>query len=271
MLIELTSLLASSAFALTGSLTFWKVHYWYDFYIPLILFIAGYIFMIFIFWWWLIAFFGLFVKQDKVYERQDKWSKFWFNEGLRYINKHARIKLKIKNIDKIPNTNFLLICNHRSKFDPIIIGDILKKKDIAFITKASNFKIPLGHKFMTGLCYMGVDRDDKIQSLGVMKRSTALLKGGQVSVGCFPEEKRNVKEVLLPFHEGIFSVALSSHTPIVIMTIKNTDKIHHNFPLKKTNVELNILGVMQYEEYMDMTPISISNNIHQLMLNDLNK
>lgn len=41
---------------------------------------------------------------------------------------------------------------------------------------------------------MGVDRDDKIQSLGVMKRSTALLKGGQVSVGCFPEGKRNVKE-----------------------------------------------------------------------------
>ncbi len=271
MLVEISSLLFSIAFSVLGSFTFFKVHYWYDFYRPLILFAAGYIFMIFIFWWWLLAFFGLFVDQNKIYEKPNKWSRFWFYDGLHYINQHARIKVNIKNIDKLPSANFLIVCNHRSKFDPMIIGDLFKNKDIAFITKSSNFKIPLGHKFMTGLCYMGINRDDKIQSLGVMKRSTALLKSGEVSIGCFPEGKRNVDEVLLPFHEGIFSVALASHTPIVIMTIKNTDKIHHNFPLKKTNVELNILGVMEYEEYMDMTPISISNNIHQLMLNDLSE
>ena len=57
MFIFITSLLMSTALAVSGSLTFWKITAPYEFYIPIVLFIAGYVGSIII-WWILIWLFG---------------------------------------------------------------------------------------------------------------------------------------------------------------------------------------------------------------------
>ena len=35
--------------------------------------------------------------------------------------------------------------------------------------------------------------------------------------------------------------------PVVVVALRNTDKVAHNFPLKKTNIYIDVLGVIDAE------------------------
>ena len=55
---------------------------------------------------------------------------------------------------KIPEgTRFVLVGNHQSKFDPILSWYILRKKDIAFISKPENFKQPIFGRIIRKCCF----------------------------------------------------------------------------------------------------------------------
>lgn len=271
MLISLTSFLASLFVALISTNSFWPTNNWYDFYRPVLVFFGSYFICIFVIWWNLLALFGLFVNQKKVYDKPDKWSKFWFIQGVHYINSHARIKMRIKGRDKLPSVPYLLVANHESNFDSMLIADAFKHHDIAFITKPGNFKIPLGNKFMTGLCYMAIQKDDKMQSLQVVKRAISLLESGTTSVGVFPEGTRSKNNEVGPFHEGMFTIALHSKSPIVVVAIKGTKKIHKNFPLKKTIVNIDVVEVINSEDYIDLTAKQVSDQARNLIISHLNQ
>ncbi len=71
MFLELICLLCGASLSITGSLIFWKVINWFDFYRPIVLFIAGWIAGIgVIFIIELIA--AQFIKKNKVYNRVNK-------------------------------------------------------------------------------------------------------------------------------------------------------------------------------------------------------
>ena len=144
------------------------------------------------------------------------------------------------------------------------------KRKIAFITKQENLKVPLAKYFMPGMCYMGIDREDKLQSLDVMRKSISLISSGEASVGVYPEGKRNYGIDLGEFHEGVFNIAIHAKCPIVVMTIKGTEQIKKRWP-RSTNIYMNIEGVIPYEEIEGKTAISVSNMVHSIMLESLTK
>ena len=271
MFIFIISLLASTALAVTGSLTFWKVDQFYEFYIPIILFIAGYIASIAM-WWILIWLFGRIYSPKKIYSKPSKWAKFWLTEGHKWLMLHARIKIKVMGRDKIPhNKHFLLVCNHRSKFDPMTLIPTLAKKQLAFISKESNFKIPLFSRFMRGNCYLPVDRSDPLQSLEMMKRASDLIANNYSSVVVYPEGTRQTEDILGEFHEGVFNIALRAKCPIVIATTTGTDTVRKCAPFKKSKVKINFLGVLDYSYLEGKTAKHISDKIHSIMKQQLER
>ena len=271
MLIEFFDILLGIALAITGSLTFWPVTHGYDFYIPIVLFIAGYVagfaFMFCLYW---LA--SLFAKKYKKGEaRPSKWSRFWFTNGAWFICFHAHVILSIKDKNKVPtNKRFLLVCNHRSKFDPMLTEAYFTRRKIAFITKQDNLKIPLARAFMPGMCYMGIDRDDKLQSLEVMKKSIALISNNEASVGVYPEGKRNYGVDVGEFHEGVFNIAIHAKCPIVVMTIQGTENISKRYP-RFTKVKMIIEGVLPYESFEGQTAKAVSDMVHGIMKERLSK
>lgn len=266
MFLEIFSLLCAVALSVTGSLTFWPVGgHWYNFYIPIVLFIAGYLAsipLLFV----IEGFAGLFVKQKKQYTKVSKWARFWLMQGTRYVANHAYILTKKTGLNKVPQKEkFLLVCNHRSKFDNFVITNVLGKLDIAFITKQSNYKIPFARRFLPGLCYIPVDRDDKLQSLEAFKRATSLIETGATSIGVFPEGTRRQDGILGDFHEGVFNIAIHSKAPIVVMTLDRTEKIRKRWPFRPTVVKFDVLATIRSEEYEGMTAKAVSDMVYQLM------
>ena len=180
---------------------------------------------------------ALFVNPKKEYQKNSK-----FYRKLLYLNtwliiRFLRIKVDVKGMEKIPqNTRFLLVGNHRSNFDPIITWNVFKQYDLAFISKESNFKIPIFGRFIRKCCFMAIDRENPKNALKTVINASELLKNNEVSVAVYPEGTRNKEnKELLPFHNGVFKISQKAKVPIVIVAIDGTELIHKNFPLKIFN------------------------------------
>lgn len=269
MFIELFTLLCGIGLALAGSLGFWPVQSGLDFYIPIVLFIAGYLGGIVITWIF-IDVSGRFLALNKEPKKISKFARFLLTNGMRYIDNHALCRVTINGKNKLPkNERFLFVQNHTSRFDPMVVNAYLPKYDIAFITKPGNYKIPLAKRLMPRLFYQAINREDRIQSLGVMKNSADLISNNVTSIGVYPEGTRHADSVLGEFHEGVFNICLKAKCPLVVCTIKNANKIHKNFPFKITNVILDIIAVIPYEAMEEKNAKTLSDEVHELMEKNL--
>ena len=271
MIVELIIILLGLAF--TVGITFViPVGNYYHYWAPFLLLIAGYLIGLAIVWGILTIFSLPYGKNSKKRKRPSKFAQFWLSDGESYVCRHARVKLKIKNNTDaaLPKERFLIICNHLSKFDPMIMGALYgKKHDLAFISKPTNFNVPVGGKFMRGAGYLSIDRFDKLKSLEIIKEAQDLIANNYASIGVFPEGTRSEDEKFHEFHEGVFSIALKTKCPIVVTTIKNTQNIHKNFPKRRTVVEFEIIKILFPEDYEGMIAKTLSDHCHELMLNSL--
>ena len=270
MLVSIICVVCALALSLTSAFTFWPVINWFDFYRPIVMFIAGYLGGIAISWIFVDISGRIICNKKKKYDRPSKYARFLLTQGMWYIDFHANVRLKKIGLEKIPNEPFLMVCNHKSKFDPMITAAVFRKRDIAFITKDDNMKIPLASRLMWRNCYLPVDRSDKLQSLEQFKRAAELIGSGASSVGVYPEGSRQEEHVILSeFHNGVFNIATKTGCPIVIMTMRGTARIHKNFPFKRSKVEMKCVQVIYQEDYKEMNSAELSNYVHDIMYKDL--
>ena len=272
MIINLTVVLGAVALAVVGSLSFWPVTQGLDFYIPIVLFIVGFIGMIAV-WWIFIDLYGRISSiSKKEPHKVNKFTRFLLCDAMRFIDNLAFVWVKVNGREKLPRKErFLLVQNHASKFDPMIVNGYFPRKDIAFITKPSNMKIPLAKRLMPRLFYQPIVREDPLQSLGVMKNSQELIEKDITSIGVYPEGTRHQDGEVGEFHEGVFNICLKAKCPLVVITTTNTNKIHKNYPFKVTKVRLNVIKVYTPEELEGKTALALSNEVRELMLKDLNQ
>lgn len=269
MFVSIVAVLTALALSITSAFTFWPVHQWYDFYRPLILFVAGYLLGIGICWVFLDITGRIMSSYKKQYTKPSNFARYLLNHGIGYINNHANIKVKKVGLEKLPNECFLMIGNHKSKFDSMLVSQVLANRHLAFVTKKDNMKIPLAARFMWRNCYMPVDRDDKLQSLEQFKKAADLISNGYSSVGIYPEGSRQEENIILgDFHNGAFSIAIRTKCPIVILTMKGTSQIHKRFP-RRTTVEMKVVQVLYYEDYSSMNATELSDYVHDIMYKEL--
>lgn len=211
---------------------------------------------------------ALFVNPKKEYQKNSK-----FYRKLLYLNtwliiRFLRIKVDVKGMEKIPqNTRFLLVGNHRSNFDPIITWNVFKQYDLAFISKESNFKIPIFGRFIRKCCFMAIDRENPKNALKTVINASELLKNNEVSVAVYPEGTRNKEnKELLPFHNGVFKISQKAKVPIVIVAIDGTELIHKNFPLKKSLIKMEVLNVIYPTEVEIMQTKQIGEQVKTALL-----
>ena len=270
MFVSIVCIVCALALSISSAFTFWPVTIWYDFYRPLVMFIAGYLAGIAISWIFIDLCGRFMVDKKKNYNKPSKFARFLLTHGMWYIDFHANVRLKKIGLEKIPNEPFLLVGNHKSKFDPMIAAAVFRKIDLAFITKEDNMKIPLAGRLMWRNCYMPVDRSDKLQSLEQFKKAAELIGSGASSVGVYPEGSRQEEDVILAdFHNGVFNIATKTGCPIVILTMRGTARIHKNFPFKRSKVTMKCVQVLYQDDYKEMNSTELSNYVHDIMYKDL--
>lgn len=208
-------------------------------------------------YWLILGAFAVFYSTKKEYEKPSKLSLFLLNAAYWFVCTAARVKVRVNGTEKIPtDRRFLFVSNHLSRFDPMIQSLVLRKTPMAFISKPSNFKIPIGRHFMNRSCYIAIDRESPRNAAKAISRAAELLKKNAVSIGVYPEGHRGTGYTLQEFKPGCLKAATKAGCPIVVAVISGTERIHKISPWRRVNVRLDIIDVIETESKEKTVDIS---------------
>ncbi len=183
---------------------------------------------------------SLFADRNKVYDKESKFFRFLLTYSTAIASVLIRIRLRVNGKEKLPKGRFLLVSNHRSKFDPILTWLAFGKYHIAFISKPENFKVPIYGRIIRKCCFMAIDRENPREALKTVNQAAKLMKNDEVSVGVYPEGTRNYGEM-----------------------------IHKNYPLHSSKVEIDVLETIEADRVKSMTTAEIGDYVSNLMLENL--
>ena len=127
------------------------------------------------------------------------------------------LRLHVEGRENVPQTGAIIVApNHKSDWDPPLIGVAFNTRIIHYMAKEELFKNPflgwLIRQFGTFPVKRGtVDRTAIRQALRELKAGNPL--------GIFPEGTRIRREGLGRFHSGMASLALMTGTPVVPVAV----------------------------------------------------
>ena len=164
------------------------------------------------------------------------------------------VDLIVEGLENIPqDQNYLLVSNHISMIDPLLIIETLDKP-ITFVAKDEVAHYPFVSHLLMAIGGAYIDRSDLRQSLKVIQKVGDELAEGKKNWGIFVEGTRNkdYQKNLIPFHGGSFRPAVKSKSAILPIAIVGTNRVlkTHNI-YKKYPVHIKILPPISYEEYKD--------------------
>ena len=213
------------------------------------------------------------VDPKKEYSHNSPFYRFLLNSASVVVLKLLRVKIHTSGMEQMPaDRKFLLVCNHRSNFDPIITWCVFKRWEPAFISKAENFKIPIFGRIIRKCCFMEIDRINPRNTMKTIQHAAELLKAGEVSVAVYPEGTRSKSGELLPFHNGMFKIAQKADAQIVVLAISGTEKIAKNLKrLKSSQVYLEVVETIPTEEVRALRSSAIGVRVMEGMEKSIEK
>lgn len=90
----------------------------------------------------------------------------------------AGAKLEGFDPSALPEGPFLLVSNHLSNFDPIVTSVWLSKRKSVFISKESNFRLPIAGSFIRQAGYLCIDRNDPMKAMAAVSCAVKRLNQG---------------------------------------------------------------------------------------------
>ena len=130
-------------------------------------------------------------------------------------------RLTVSGADKLPDEPFLLVCNHRSAFDPLITIAALKNRCfLTYVSKPEVMRVPLLGRIMWHASFLPIDRENPRRAVETIRQATSYITERGLSIGIYPEGTRNKGEGLLPFHNGVFKIAKGAGCPVAVCTVR---------------------------------------------------
>lgn len=177
------------------------------------------------------------------------------------------MKIQYSGLEKLKRgEKYMVISNHRSNLDSLLIDTYLKEFGLVFVAKKSLFKIPFVRRIIHGCNYIYLDRGDIKQECRAIKKGINILNDSNdpCSVGVFPEGTRTINKdyTLGEFKPGCFNLAKKTKCKIVLSCTRYTDLVNKGLLFKRHKVFYDIIDIIDYEEYKDMNTIELSKLCH---------
>ena len=142
---------------------------------------------------------------------------YWLIKVLAYIPFWIFCPTILKGRKNLPKGKCILVVNHKSNFDPLVICNMIWREQ-HILAKKELFKHFGLRSFLKGMKSIPVDRE-KVE-ISTLKQCFSVLKNGKI-LTIFPEGTRNkTKEPLLGIKDGAGIIAIKTNTPIVPVWIK---------------------------------------------------
>lgn len=145
------------------------------------------------------------------------------------------VNWKVEGAENVPkDSGVLIIANHLSNWDPIMVACAIRSRNIKFMAKEQLFNYPILKQLVVSLGAFPVKRGKADRQ--AIKQAMHLLKTDQ-AVGLFPEGTRGRAGQLQPFHSGAAMLGAKTKAAIVPVAITGSDKLI-NILTGKINVRI---------------------------------
>lgn len=213
----------------------------------------------FVFYLLIVFVWSLFINKKKEINKPNKFYYWIIRQTCHLIISFSRTKVHVTGLEKLPvNGRFVIINNHTSNFDQIVMMKVLKESPIIFITKPQNENIPIAGPFIHKAGFITIDRENDFNAIKSIIKGSKYIEDDLAHISICPEGTRSKSGELLEFKPGAFKVATKAKAPIVVLSLKNCNLIHKNFFLRKTHVYFDIVDCLYYEDYKDLTTVEIA-------------
>lgn len=130
-------------------------------------------------------------------------------------------RLEIKGRENLPPGGAILVSNHKSYLDPIVLG-LATKRPVSFMAKAELFKYPFFATLIRALYAFPVQRREADKK--ALKEGVKRIKKGFL-LGIFPEGTRIRSEEIGKFKPGLAFFHRLTKAPIVPVAVIGTRKV----------------------------------------------
>lgn len=199
-------------------------------------------------------------KNPDDYLESDRYKTVYSLAKLFLYTKNIKISSLGDENDKIISKSQLVISNHRSNIDPILIYAYLYNKTSirpVFVAKKELSESFLSFVFdLVDTIY--IDRSNLRQMVSSIDNQVEILKSNKILV-IFPEGTRNTNDELLEFKSGAFECAYKTMSPIQPIVIRNQELYMEN--KKEKNNSKKEIRFSLLQPYQPSTFIQIDRNI----------
>ena len=211
---------------------------------------------------------SLLVNKSEERTRVDKFSRAVVLCTIGLINALCRVRIHTEGFENLPEGRWLYISNHRSAFDALTACWAMRKHGAAFIMKPAIMKIPIANVFLKRACFLPIDRENDREALKTIIKATQLIKADEASIAVYPEGTRNKGEGMLPFKNGVFKIVQRAKVPLVVASVRNSENVLRNFPLRHTDVYLKICRVFSPEELEGLKTVDIGEEARKCLMQE---
>lgn len=113
---------------------------------------------------------------------------------------------------KAIKSGFILISNHTSNWDPVILGDAIRGRPVVYMAKEELFKKKWADFFLRQLHAIPLTRG--AGDVTAVKTALRVLRGGDI-LGIFPEGTRTKSGKIEAFEPGAALLALRADVPVI--------------------------------------------------------
>ena len=211
------------------------------------------------------------VDQNKEQEKDNKFYRTVMNIYIEALKVLVGVRFHITGAEKLPKDGrFLLVCNHLSLADPVLLLNAFPHAELAFITKQENQQMFIVGNMMHKIMCQPLNRENDRAALKTILKCIQLIKDDEVNIAAFPEGYCSMDGKLHPFRSGVFKIAQKTNVPIVVCTLTNTLAVFTNMKkLKKTDVDLHLVDVIPPEALKGRNTVEIGEQIYEMMIADL--
>lgn len=121
--------------------------------------------------------------------------------------------VRARGMENFPkDTNFIVIGNHISAWDPLAVALFYKDSEIHYMSKEELFHIPVLRGILRKLHAISVNRGET--DMAAMRASMQVLRDGHV-LGIFPQGTRQPDSQVRGIETGVAVIAMKSTVPLV--------------------------------------------------------
>ena len=181
------------------------------------------------------------------------------------------VRLKVAGLSNIdPKRQYIFMANHQSHIDIPILIQSLPAFQLRWIAKRELLWVPFFGWAMWAAKHITVDRSDRMDALGSLKKAKERMKSG-ISLVIFPEGTRSSNGHLLPFKRGGLLLAVRTQTPIVPVTISGSWAIlpKGDWRIRRGQIEVTVGPPVSVKNYRPGTLRALSADVQELIENNL--